>query len=211
MYFTNSEMPATPNHALQRTAELRVVRRHYCLTHWNQTTMKHFTLTIALLVTLGISALTATEPKIEPIKASGDEVLFLLHAQAWKWRYRSPMPYSLLTLRVLQFTRKPTGDFERHEIINGWSSHTLRETDELLIVCGDKEVRAAFFDTYGMNEIQMWPIPDVSLAGYLRVGTNDAPCVIGSEYLLMARYKEGKDTQRKEDMTGYVAVEFDTK
>ena len=158
------------------------------------------------------------EPKIEALKPAAEDVLFLSRFHGWKWRYTAASPYKLLTVRVMQYTRTAQGGFEAHELSKGLSLHALRATDDVMIVCGAKEVRGAFFDTYGMAEFKYGPASGISLAGYTRLGGDGAPVQVGSEHLLMVHYKEdaealvkGKGNLNKNDMGGYVSVEFEVK
>jgi hypothetical protein len=178
--------------------------------------MKYITLRLLIATALFFtgSLVTAGEPKIEPLKANTSDVLKFLGAHAWKWTYQPATPYKEITVRLVQFTRTPSGEFTRNEFSADSSGFQEPHTsDDILIVCGSKGGHATFVVSFGYGTSGPQEQASVSLTDYNRSGSGDGglPYIIGSEYMLLTRFKDHKSTDNKDDLVSYVAVEIETK
>jgi hypothetical protein len=168
---------------------------------------------LSLLLCTG-SIVNAAEPVVQPLQASTADVLKFLGAHAWKWRYRAPAPYKEMTVRLVHFIRSPFGKFERNEFSAGSSAFIEpRTSDEILVVCGSKNGHATFVVSFGRGTSGPHERASISFADYSRSGSGDGglPQIIGSEYMLLTRFKNHTMTENKDDLESYVAVEIETK
>jgi hypothetical protein len=178
--------------------------------------MKNVTLRLIMATALLFtsSLVTAGEPKLEPLKADTADVLKFLGAHAWKWTYRPATRYKEITVRLVQFTRTATGEFTRNEFSADSSSFGEPHTsDDILVVCGSKDGHATFVVSFGHGTSGPHEQASVSLTDYNRAGSGDGglPHIIGTEYVLLTRFKDHKSTDNKADLVSYVAVEIETK
>jgi hypothetical protein len=113
----------------------------------------------------------------------------------------------------VHFTRTETGEFKRRQFAESTSGFVEpRSSDEISIICGRKEGYATLMLSFGGSS-GLIEQTAVAHADYQMTGPGDGglPMKIGSEYMLMARYKSNMSTENKDDLMGYVAVEIATK
>lgn len=162
---------------------------------------------------LAVSFVSAAEPVVEPLKASASDILKFLGAHAYKWTYLPSTPYKEIGVTLFQSTRRPSGDFDRKYIGRNMCSFTDAHTsDEMLIVCGNKDDgRATVLVQYALATAtyKLENLPSSrSCSG---TGDGGVPPFIGSEYILMAQWKDNKVTGKMDGMLSYVSIVIETK
>ena len=123
-------------------------------------------------------------------------------------------PYKMITVRLVWFVRTASGSFERKEFSADSSSFVDSHTsDDILIICGSKNNHATFLVSFGYGATGPAEQPDILSSDYMRPGSGSGgtPQMIGSEYMLLTRFKDHRLTNSKEDLLGYVSVEIETK